>query len=381
MPLLGLPMTSLTLMTLAPIHMAQILKLSGWQRKQVALLYHFASLDYLQGLLARLNDLLDFVDATLDKAKTQQRDRLLTDTRWGNRNTSQNWGNHAWQFLADFQRSVVEDIAKRDSDIYNFTDANNCARGLAEYSMGWTTAEEEAEFDAKFTAITDYASNIDETMKKSHPQTSWDDFSLSRAWQEHPLTPLPQMQVRPDIRVRSGDIPPITGVYISLDDPNASPQFAWTGPPGGRLLDAATFTALGLSALNEVGRDGLWHDAEKIFKFLQSRKDDPEIRDHWAFKEVLGNISLAPSCLARLSFQYVPTTWALVEIIPGRFEATIDDGKDLPMGIRVPAGEICPQDGFYFTPALMGSRRHFLKGDVMPEVDSPYGTTIWQSCN
>lgn len=46
--------------------------------------------------------------------------------------------------------------------------------------------------------------------------------------------------------------------------------------------------------------------------------------------------------------------------------------------LRCEANQPCPQDGYWFTPAQVGSRRYFKQGDVMPEVDGDYGATIWQ---
>lgn len=45
---------------------------------------------------------------------------------------------------------------------------------------------------------------------------------------------------------------------------------------------------------------------------------------------------------------------------------------------RQPAGQPCPKEGWWFTPAATGSRRHFKQGEVMPEVKSDYGSTFWQ---
>ena len=52
----------------------------------------------------------------------------------------------------------------------------------------------------------------------------------------------------------------------------------------------------------------------------------------------------------------------------------------LPSGpSRTPGGEACPQAGWWFTPALKGSRRYFKHGEVMPVIDgSDYGSTFWQ---
>ena len=46
---------------------------------------------------------------------------------------------------------------------------------------------------------------------------------------------------------------------------------------------------------------------------------------------------------------------------------------------RMPGGESCPQAGWWFTPALKGSRRYFKQGEVMPVIEgSDYGSTFWQ---
>ncbi|MDH6171039.1 hypothetical protein M2282_006225 [Variovorax boronicumulans] len=46
---------------------------------------------------------------------------------------------------------------------------------------------------------------------------------------------------------------------------------------------------------------------------------------------------------------------------------------------RTPGGGPCPQAGWWFTPALKGSRRYFTQGEVMPNIEgSDYGSTFWQ---
>jgi len=46
--------------------------------------------------------------------------------------------------------------------------------------------------------------------------------------------------------------------------------------------------------------------------------------------------------------------------------------------LRCDANEPCPRHGYWFTPAQVGSRRHFKAGELIPEFKSDYGTTIWQ---
>ncbi|MBK1613895.1 hypothetical protein CKO44_10480 [Rubrivivax gelatinosus] len=46
--------------------------------------------------------------------------------------------------------------------------------------------------------------------------------------------------------------------------------------------------------------------------------------------------------------------------------------------LRAAAGEPCPRDGYWMTPAGTSTRRRFARGETMPEVGCDYGTTLWQ---
>ncbi|WP_312738898.1 PoNe immunity protein domain-containing protein [Stenotrophomonas sp.] len=43
---------------------------------------------------------------------------------------------------------------------------------------------------------------------------------------------------------------------------------------------------------------------------------------------------------------------------------------------RVPAGQLCPQSGWWYSPA-QGMRRLFEEGDVLPDVNGDWGDTFW----
>jgi Protein of unknown function (DUF3396) len=47
-------------------------------------------------------------------------------------------------------------------------------------------------------------------------------------------------------------------------------------------------------------------------------------------------------------------------------------------GLRCEAGQPCPREGWWFTPARLDSRRRFSRGEVLPEIGGEYGATIWQ---
>ncbi|WP_460844285.1 hypothetical protein [Noviherbaspirillum agri] len=365
--------------------MRKTLVLTPWQKKQAALLYHFSSLDYLKGLQTLVNNLITFIDPTLDLAKVQNRDSVLVDKRWGNRDTSENWSSNAWPFLKDFQLSTSKAIANRAFEIYGITGVYQCARGMSEYSMQWTTPDEQNQFDEMFDSIYSYAHYIDNTMQKSYRTSRWDDFNLSIAWQEFKerFPQLPKFQVRTDIEGETGKLPVRTGVYIPQDDPHGSLQFAWAGGGRGELIESATFNDVGLNAFNTVGRKDLWVDGDKMLAFVQANKNDPRLLSDSFFGDSQ-TPELAPSLIARNSFTSRPCKWYYVELIEGEFEdiAIVDD-SDEPVAptqnrLRIEGGKPCPQTGYWFTPAQSSSGRHFKEGEKMPTIDSDYGATIWQ---
>ncbi|WP_218569870.1 hypothetical protein [Pseudomonas sp. Hp2] len=78
-----------------------------------------------------------------------------------------------------------------------------------------------------------------------------------------------------------------------------------------------------------------------------------------------------------------PTQWVLVERVPGEFvddplaDLLQDAAASSRVG-RVPAGNPCPQSGWWYTPAKLGSCRYFRQGEVFPRIeDSDYGDTFW----
>jgi hypothetical protein len=357
-------------------------QLSAWQKAQVTLLYHFASLDYLKGLQQRLHALMAFIDPTLDLAKLQQRDPLLTDARWGTRNTSGNWANNGWPFLADFELSVATHIAKRAFEVYSITGANQYGRGLAEISLDWMTPDEQSDFETRFEQISLYAMNIDDTMDRSGQTTRWDDFSLALRRHEYPeaLAQAPALRLRPDVTGQTGMVPVRTGVYLPIDDPDGTPQFCWTGSPAGELLESSTFNDLGLDALAAVGRADLWVSDDSMHAFVQAHLNDPRLTRDPLFSRSTAKPKLAPSLVARNAFTNRPCDWIYVEQIHGEREDWSENGGSVEIGNgpRVEGGVACPQSGYYFTPAKADSRRYFAKGEMMPQVGGDYGATIWQ---
>lgn len=359
--------------------------LTQWQKKQAALLYHFSSMKYLLGLKDRVDRLRAFAEGRIDESRSQGRDRYLHSAQWGDRNTTENWANNAWPFLADFQLSIARAIADLPSEIYHVTGASQCERGVSEVSMQWATKDEEKQFDAMIAEISSYAGEIDYTMQKRYSVSRWNDFGLTLAWvnNSEEIQPIPKFRIQPDIVSAVDELPPRTGVYVSLDDPNAALQFAWRGGHGGKIIMGSTFNDLGLEALSAIGRTKLWVDEIAMRDFICANMSHPALKDDPYIMKGHPQPSIAPSLIARNGFTTRSGRWCLVELIEGEFE-TVEGEVESPASSllmknrRFSAGEICEHGGFYFTPARLNSRRRFEIGDVFPSIDSTYGKTIWQ---
>lgn len=91
--------------------LAGMRELTPWQSRQAAMLYHYASLDHLKRLHAVVTQMIEGVlNPLLDRAAIQQRDPLLRNSQWGDRNTSENWSNYGWPFLKELQTSLAKDL-------------------------------------------------------------------------------------------------------------------------------------------------------------------------------------------------------------------------------------------------------------------------------
>jgi hypothetical protein len=358
-------------------------KLSLQQKRQATLLYHWMSLDYLKGLKTLIDALLQGVDVELELAKQQGRDALLTNDRWGVRDTAANWSTFVYSALEDFRKATIKDIALRATESYEFTGANQCSRMIEEHSSLWMTPDEEQRFKMQWEKIYGYAEKVDSAAGAGGAR-HLDDFTMVMAWEESAaLFPqLPKLRVRTDVVGVSGKRPPRTGVYVAQDDPHATLQFAWTGNDDGVLGQASTFSDVGLRALAAVGRDALWVDGSKMAAFASDGFRRGELTDRHGFD--IGDEKdprWAGTIVSMQSFMKRPAKWYFVEMINGEF----DEGEEEKYSdtgtatqLRCAGGEPCPREGWWFTPSKVDGRRYFHQGDVMPTFATDYGVTIWQ---
>ena len=362
--------------------------LSPRRKRQVALMYNFASLEYLKGLLPRVEDLILYASALADGRA--HLDKYLMSERWGARDTSANWSTYGFPSLVEFRETTLWDIQARSRDVYDITGANQCARMLAEYSLMWLTPEQERQFKERFDEVYKYAGQIDRVVDRNR---TVDDYVYWVIWNEHKETfpRLPRFRVRTDIEGESGKVPPRTGVYIPQDDPWGTPQFAWAGGNlredgsrwhGGRLGDAVTFNAMGLEAMETVGRSHIWpwDDGAGAVDFLRRKgiKDweGNEVRDESDAVALLGGASYGegvfdPNVPGGTTTR--PCKWYYVELLKGEYEDTNEpEVAMVPRrgpGMYAKTGEHCPYPGVWECVERPVGTQTIAYGVPMPEVD------------
>lgn len=356
--------------------------LDSWHQIQAAMLLHFTSLEYVKEIQKLVNDLINgVVDPLLELAELQNRDAVLINPVWGTRNTSENWGNNAWPILKDLQAALAKDVALRAAGRFEKTAVNECLRGIDQYSMEWTSPEEERIINLALQMIGSQAGKLDDTLSASN-DNRWTDYGFAYCYPAFAAnhSKIPKMRIRADIVGETGSPPPKTGVYISRDDPHAAVQFVWAGANGTTLRNATTFNDIGRAALNYVGREELWFNFNKMFDFATSKQYDAQFHDS-VFIDRLPRPDLAPSAIARESFVEKPDKWHLVEIIDGEFDEIdrpSEPRADTECRHRINGGQKCSVAGYYFTPSMTNSRRYLAHGEITPKFDAKYGQTIWQ---
>jgi hypothetical protein len=119
----------------------------------------------------------------------------------------------------------------------------------------------------------------------------------------------------------------------------------------------------------QVPQTGIYlPDVDNSFPALLIKSDDP-----W-----IGETIDAAIYVANGGSSNAPATWTLVERVADESNVPTVHSLVAPTRLRAEGGQICPQTGYWFTPAKMNSRRHFKEGEVMPVLGSNYDSTIWQ---
>ena len=368
-----------------PIGKLPAFELSLHQKHQAALLHYWTSQGYLEGLLALINALMKGADINLELAKIQGRDDLIANPQWGVRDTAANWGSMAWPTLQEFMASTIWHVAQQPKHVLGKTGLTQCDRMLGELSPYWMTPDEKDWFDSQWKLIEAYAYRHDQAVGVGTDRPLRDK-EMALEWRKlaAQFPRLPKFKVHTDRQFSSGEMPARTGVYVPVDDPHGVLQFAWTGSEEGALGDCNTLSQIGQTILSRVGRQRMWVDGRAMATVVGPMYDSGELTERSSSVYEPGDEhdpEFVNGVISRACFIERPCKWYFVEKLEGQFdepapepaEATIQPTEKL----RCEAGQPCPIEGYWFTPSGSG-RQHFKQGQIMPNLGSDFGQTIWQ---
>jgi len=313
-----------------PIGAAKDFPLTIYRKRQAAVLYHYASLDYLKGLIPLIDETILAFHRVAQTAQAQGRDALFTSKRWGVRGTSANADTYGTPFLSGLRETTLKQISDAAFEKHGKTDVSYAAGGLREIDTGWMSDAEYERYEKAWNAAYAYASNIDDTMDR---QSRWDDSLFVHKWAEcqpH-FEPMPKFRVRTDVQAETGKKPPRTGVYVSQDDPNGALQFAWSGGDYGALGECNTFNDIGLDALRAVGRADLWLNHLKLQRYAQNSRFTPFFKKEAAdeYEMLADEPEIAWGMLSKLAFSSMATSTGSPSLDNGEFDEAVDSDASL----------------------------------------------------
>jgi hypothetical protein len=209
-------------------------------------------------------------------------------------------------------------------------------KGQSDFWSEWMGEANEKTYRNLLSAATDIATNI-----KATENARWNAGVLGERYDPKARGPLnapaqwPQYRVMPSVHVATGTAVQKTGIYVPSVD-NSCAQYLSPVLPS--APEASVFILM-----------------EELF--------EEDTKEKYGEQPV---------------FEKHPCIWTLVERISDAGGKSAAPTLLAQTAHRVPAGQPCPETGYYFTPARQDSRRKFAKGEIMPELNTQYGATIWQ---
>jgi hypothetical protein len=295
--------------------------------QEIFLLERYSSLDYFGQMRDAWAEMIKTAEQELQQFMT----RLPPDYRTRHLSLQPDivWGERVLPNIRSTLQALnigYTRISHGDLDALGF--AGNVLsddKGMSDFSEDWMPKQTQEKFWFWKGETGTRASNISATQ-----QAGWNPGSLSTRYSEesrgalNPPATWPQYRANASVTVKTGQPVPRTGIYLPACPDSCA-----------ALL----------------------------------------IKDYECFPATVG---YNPKTMQNVSES--STTWTLVERIADSGGGTPGATDPIAAGIRLraAAGETCPREGFWLTPAKTDSRRHFKAGEVMPSVGGDYGATIWQ---
>jgi hypothetical protein len=155
-------------------------------------------------------------------------------------------------------------------------------------------------------------------------------------------------------------------LHIDLYDPLLGVMYADTDEESAQLLDEY------VNNWYPAFKYAPWHDGH-----LRINGTDGDYFGYWAFEAgaVAYLCNIDDGRVTHMVYPKDLVAWARAHADEYSNEGSGGVAKSRS---NVPAGQPCPEAGWWFTPAKADSRRYFKQGDPMPSLGGDYGQTFWQ---
>jgi hypothetical protein len=206
---------------------------------QTAMLYRYASLDYVKDVDQMLTQIISGEPSTEQKTAWASTQEAVMLDKTPLHNDAQQWQRTTRDFLTEMQTKLRQDIADRAGNRYRAGHLGHFFTQVARSdAYDHYRMTDEYEVCEKFVGQFIYPV---EDILVPHRRRVMDDRWFSDYEYNFLLRiePKPTFRICPDIAARVGEIPPRAGVYLSQHDAGAAPQFAWPEEDGVLIGDDA----------------------------------------------------------------------------------------------------------------------------------------------
>jgi len=306
--------------------------------QEIYLLERYTSLDYLGNLrdiwgamISHLERCLDdfMADLPADYRKRQLQEQ--PDVVWGERVLP--------NFRKSFEGLCNGVVLRSQGDLAGLEYSHgpfNDFRGQVDFSSDWMKKNDEIAYSDLLNQSVLLAGNIIATI-----EAAWSPLDLTDNYSEQDRGPLhlpatwPAYRLDKTVSVESDDEIKHSGIYLP-DTQDSCAQFlcAKKRPAPQALAVIGTEDLIVPGTDEKYGEESIEEEYDCVWTLVERASDT--------------------------GVTYTPPTLAT------------------KITHRLRAGDICPQTGIYLSPARIDARRRFEQGEIMPDLESNYGETIWQ---
>ncbi|MEO7497258.1 MAG: PoNe immunity protein domain-containing protein [Massilia sp.] len=153
-------------------------------------------------------------------------------------------------------------------------------------------------------------------------------------------------------------------------------------PPDECTRHLPYFKTLKIFAASEQERPAMlaeylaeWYEASRRESYYDSHKNNSTFSGYWSWEAAAITLVLQIDDAGYRDATFYPAD--LVAFAREKVGVTLGRNTNVAGILRARSGDVCPETGLWETLNLPAERKVFQKGEIMSQVTSPYGITVW----